>query len=179
MISASNNNQNKGKDNLPDETDKLLSDKYILAKEIRDLIKTLKNSKTTLCILEIEIDTRLKLKDQLEKYIKQINNLQKETSFPALNISELHELIEKYNSDQDFAKLPETIKINENDIIGSKQLLTDNILSLNLEIKNLREKTESINLADADAFIELDAMKALLKDIEEEISGHKYEGKRE
>ena len=73
MISASNNSQNKGTDNLQNETDKLLSDKYILAKEIRDLIKTINSSKTTLSILNIELKNKLEMKDQLEKEINKVD----------------------------------------------------------------------------------------------------------
>jgi len=73
MISASNNSQNKGTDNLQNETDKLLSDKYILAKEIRDLIKTINSSKTTLSILNIELKNKSEMKDQLEKDINKVD----------------------------------------------------------------------------------------------------------
>jgi len=73
MISASNNSQNKGTDNFQNETDKLLSDKYILAKEIRDLIKTINSSKTTLSILNIELKNKSEMKDQLEKDINKVD----------------------------------------------------------------------------------------------------------
>jgi hypothetical protein len=174
MTSASNNTQDKKTDNLQDETDKLLSDKYILAKEIRDLIKTIKDSKSILNSLYSEIRDKLELTDQLEKSINHIDEIQNESVLSTTKRSVLLKLIKKINSEQDITKLSETLPIDEKDIIRGKQLLTDKILTLNNEIKDLQGKTECINLADADAVAESDHMKAQLKEIEEELSGQKY-----
>jgi len=174
MIQASNIAPKNGIDNLQNETDKLLSDKYILAKDIRDLIRTIKDSKTLLNSLYNGIKNKLKLIDQLEMYIQQVNEKQNESGFSTTMTSAINELMEQFNSGSDLEKLPETLKPDESDIIRGKQLLTDNILILNHDIKGLLEQTESINLADADAAVELNHMKGLLKQIEEEITGHKY-----
>ena len=73
MLPSSPEPQNKETNNYLNVFDKLLSDKYILAKEIRDLIKTINSSKTTLSILNIELKNKLEMKDQLEKDINKVD----------------------------------------------------------------------------------------------------------
>ena len=83
MISASLKNQNNGIDNRLNESDKLLSDKYILAKDIRDLNRTLLDSTVKMNVHEDELKKMLKLKERFERYIQAFDEIQKESSFIA------------------------------------------------------------------------------------------------
>ena len=172
MNSASNKNQNKKIELLSDGLDKLLSDKYILAKDIRDLNKTLQESIETLIILDKEVKNKLNIKEQLEQYINQIDEIQTAFDFPASKKMMINELIEKFNSEQDLEKLLESIK-EKSDFIQIKQLMTENILTLTHKINNLQEKIECRNNVNSEVSAERDHMKLQLKNIEADIADYK------
>jgi len=172
MISASNKIQNKKIELLSTGLDKFLSDKYILAKDIRDLNKTLQESIDTLNALEDEVKNKLNFKEQLEQYINKIDEIQTAFDFPASKKMLVNELIEKFNSEQDLKKLLETIK-EKGDFTQVKQLLTEKRLTLTHEIKNLHEKIECRNNVNSEVSAERDHMKLQLKNIEEDIADFK------
>jgi len=173
MKSTSNNNQNKKTELLSNELDKLLSDKYILAKEIRDLNRTLQESVETLNNLEDEVKNRLSLKEQLEQCINQVNEIQTGTELPASINTLMNELIEKFNEEHVPGRLSETIKTEKSNYKQIKQLILENILALSDDINNLREKIECRDNVNSEVSAERDHMKFQLKNIEEEIADYK------
>jgi ATP-dependent Lon protease len=166
-------------DKLPNETDKLLSDKYILAKDIRDLNRTLLNAATEICALEDEVKKKLKLKDQLDLYYNAFDKTLKERNLLAsMNIASsdlsiIEELIERLKTEPYFQKLQETIEDEKNDFLHVKQILIENNYQLTDEIKIVGERIKDRNDAISNATIERDNLKAQMKDIIEEIVGHK------
>ena len=80
------------------ESDKLLSDKYILAKDIRDLNRTLQDSIDKMSVLEDEVKNRLKLKEQLEQYIHAFDKILKEPGFLASKNEVSTDLSEKLDN---------------------------------------------------------------------------------
>jgi len=173
MIQISNKNQNNKIELLSNGLDKLLSDKYILAKDIRDLNRTLQESNDTLNILEDKIKDKLDLKEQLEQYIKKGDAILTEPCLPASMELMIKELIEKFNLESELVKMVESIKKENGDFIRVKQLLIDNVLNLTHEINDLREKTDSRINVNSEVTAERDHMKLQLKNIEEEISDYK------
>ena len=173
MIQTSNKNQNKKIELLSNGLDKLLSDKYILAKDIRDLNRTLQESIDTLNILEDKIKDKLNLKEQLEQYIKKVDAILTEPGLPASMEMMIKELIEKFNSESKLVKMVESIEKEKGDFIQVKQLLIENVLTLTHEITDLREKAESRNNVNSEVTAERDHMKLQLKNIEEEIADYK------
>jgi len=173
MIQISNKNQNNKIELLSNGLDKLLSDKYILAKDIRDLNRTLQESNDTLNILEDKIKDKLDLKEQLEQYIKKVDAILTEPGLPASMEMMIKELIEKFNLESELVKMVESIKKENGDFIRVKQLLIDNVLNLTHEINDLREKTDSRINVNSEVTAERDHMKLQLKNIEEEIADYK------
>ena len=173
MKSTSNTNQNKKTELLSNELDKLLSDKYILAKDIRDLNRTLQESVETLNNLEDEVKNRLSLKEDLEQCINQANEIQTGTELPASKKTLMNELIEKFNDEHVTVKLHETRNTEKSDYDQIKQLMLENILALSDDIKSLREKIESRINVNSEVTAERDHMKLQLKNIEEEIADYK------
>lgn len=219
IISASLKTQNNGIDKRLNESDKLLSDKYILAKDIRDLNRTLQDSTDKLSVLEDKVNNRLKLKEQLEQYIHVFDKILKEHSFlesknealtdlsakrdnkieenniiieiidsqkQKLNdivksvtdkkgdsLYKINELIEKLNPESNLQELNETIKNEKSDFVRVKQLMIENNLQVTDKIRILREKIKNRNSANSDVQIERDNLKAQMRNIIEEIAGHK------
>ena len=173
MIQTSNKNQNKKIELLSNGLDKLLSDKYILAKDIRDLNRTLQESIDTLNILEDKIKDKLNLKEQLEQYINMGDEILTEPGLPVSMEMMIKELIEKFNSESKLVKMVESIEKEKGDFIQVKQLLIENVLTLTHEITDLREKAESRNNVNSEVTAERDHMKLQLKNIEEEIADYK------
>jgi len=173
MIQTSNKNQNKKIELLSNGLDKLLSDKYILAKDIRDLNRTLQESIDTLNILEDKIKDKLNLKEQLEQYINKGDEILTEPGLPVSMEMMIKELIEKFNSESKLVKMVESIEKEKGDFIQVKQLLIENVLTLTHEITDLREKAESRNNVNSEVTAERDHMKLQLKNIEEEIADYK------
>jgi chromosome segregation ATPase len=166
-------------DKLPNETDKLLSDKYILAKDIRDLNRTLLDAATEISVLEDEVKNKVKLKDQLDQYCNAFDESMKDPDLltsknkASTDLSIIKELIEKLNTEPYFQKLQENIEDEKNDFIQVKQILIDNIHQLKDEINIIGERIKDRNDAISNATIERDNLKAQMKDIIEEIVGHK------
>lgn len=168
MITTLFKTQNNGIDNHQNETDKLLSDKYILAKDIRDLNRTLQESTDTLSILNDEVKNRLKLKEQLEKYIHE-SVTDKTENFQ----HKIMELIEKLNAEHDHHELIESIMNEKSDSDRIKQLIILNNQQIADEIKILREKIMNRNNANSDVLVERDNMKLQMRSIIVEIAGYK------
>ena len=166
-------------DKLPHDTDKLLSDKYILAKDIRDLNKTLLNAVTEISDLEDEVKNKVKLKDQLEQYFNVFDKSLKNPDFltsvnkASTDLSFIEELIEKLNTEPFLQKLQENIEDEKNDFLQVKQLLIDNIHQLTDEIKIIGKRIKDRNDAISNVVIEKENLKAQMKDIIEEIVGYK------
>ena len=173
MIQTSDKNQNKKIELLSNGLDKLLSDKYILAKDIRDLNKTLQQSINTLRIQEDEVKDKLNFKEKLEQYINNITEIQTGPYLRELKKKMVNELVEKFNLKNDPLKLLETIKDENSDFIRIKQFMIEYALSLPQEITNLREKIENRNKVNSEVADERDHMKLQLKNIEEEIADYK------
>ena len=173
MIQTSNKNQNKKIELLSNGLDKLLSDKYILAKDIRDLNRTLQESIDTLNILEDKIKDKLNLKEQLEQYINKGDEILTEPGLPASMELLKKELFGKFNTESELVKMVESIEKEKGDFIQVKQLLIENVLTLTHEITDLREKAESRNNVNSEVTAERDHMKLQLKNIEEEIADYK------
>jgi predicted nucleic acid-binding Zn-ribbon protein len=168
MISAALKTQNNGTDNRLNESDKLLSDKYILAKDIRDLNRTLQDSTDRMNILEVEVKNKLKLKEQFEQYIHasftdKKGGLQHKTN----------EFIEKLNTEPDLHELNERIKNEKSESINVKQQMIDNNHQFTDEISILREKIKNRNNANSEVQAERDNMKAKMRNIIEEIACRK------
>ena len=219
MISASLKTQNKGIDMRLNESDKLLSDKYILAKDIRDLNRTLQDSSDKMNLLEDEVINKLKLIEQLEQYIHAFDKIQKESGLLEIKneastdllpksdnqieesnktieirgsqIQKLNDIVkyitkikggsqhkinvplEKLNTEPDLQELKETIKNKKTDFVSVKQLIIDNNHQLKDEIRILREAIKNRNNANLDALVERDNLKVQMRNIIEEIAGHK------
>ena len=69
MLPAELTSQHKESDPFTNESDLLLSNRYILNKEIKDLNKTLLDSTVKMSILENEVEKTLKLKTIVDSYI--------------------------------------------------------------------------------------------------------------
>jgi len=192
MLPSSPEPQNKETNNYLNVFDKLLSDKYILAKEIRDLNKTLQDSDNQLSELESEMKNKLILKEQLDKYINLIDEIEKEsgnvndsqidllrdveipeTDKNILFQHNIEELIEKFNSDHELHKSLKILKIEKSEFVQVKQLMINNIVTLTDEIMILQEKIVNRNNANSEVRIESDGLKVQLKNIEEEIARFK------
>jgi len=192
MLPSSPEPQNKETNNYLNVFDKLLSDKYILAKEIRDLNKTLQDSDNQLSELESEMKNKLILKEQLDKYINLIDEIEKEsgnvndsqidllrdveipeTDKNILFQHNIEELIEKFNSNHELHKSLKILKIEKSEFVQVKQLMINNIVTLTDEIMILQEKIVNRNNANSEVRIESDGLKVQLKNIEEEIARFK------
>lgn len=171
MSKSSKKVQNPGMDKLPketDNTDKLLSDKYILAKDIRDLNKTLKDSVDRMRLLEEELKNKLKLKEKLELYTLALDEIMKEpTSKNKASI------VEKWIADSDLIDIQESLRNIGKDSDRIKLLLIDNSRTLTDEINLLEEKINDRKNVHSDALVERDHLKAQMKEILEEFAGHK------
>jgi chromosome segregation ATPase len=168
IISASIKTQHNITDKRLNESDKLLSDKYILAKDIRDLNRSLQESTDTLSKLDDEVKNRLKLKEQLEQYIH-ASATDKTGSFQ----HKIYELIEILNTEPEFRELKENIMNEKSDFVNVKQLMIDNTQQLTDKIKILREKIANRNNANSDVLVERDNMKVQMRNIIVEIAGYK------
>ena len=166
-------------DKLPNETDKLLSDKYILAKDIRDLNRTLQMAAVEISNLEDEVKNKVKLKDRLYQYCTDFDEVLKERVVLASmhkassDFSFIEELIERLNTEPYFQQLQEVIEIEKNDYTRVKQILIENKHQLTDEIKFAGERIKSRYEAISNATMERDNLKVQMKDIIEEIAGHK------
>jgi predicted nucleic acid-binding Zn-ribbon protein len=178
MSALSTKNQDYGMDKQPNESDKLLSDKYILAKEIRDLNRTLKDSVDRMKSLEEELKNKLKLKEKLEQYTIAFDEILKETVktiTPEKNDFEykLNQLIEKLTADTDLDDIKILIKDKEKNVDRIKHQLIDNTCNLTNEITHLEKKIDDRKNVHSDALVERDLLKAQMKEILEEFAGHK------
>lgn len=168
MISASLKIQNNGIDKRLNESDKLLSDKYILAKDIRDLNRTLQDSTVKMKVLEVEVKKRLKLKEQLEQFI-QASVTDKTGDFQhTINV-----LVERLNTEPEFQELKGTIMNEKSDSIMLKQQMIDISHQLTDKIKILQKRIINRNIANSDVLVERDNLKAQMRNIIEEIACHK------
>jgi hypothetical protein len=168
MISASLKIQNNGIDKRLNESDKLLSDKYILAKDIRDLNRTLQDSTVKMKVLEVEVKNRLKLKEQLEQFI-QASVTDKTGDFQhTINV-----LVERLNTEPEFQELKGTIMNEKSDSIMLKQQMIDISHQLTDKIKILQKRIINRNIANSDVLVERDNLKAQMRNIIEEIACHK------
>ena len=173
MISKSNNTQKKEIDILSNEFDKLLSDKYILAKEIRDLNKSIQDSQNIMIELEVELKDKSQLKELLEQVINQVYENKNEPCLPASKYIALNIIIEKYNSDPALQKLQKSLQTDQFEFIEGNQLIKEITLALTDEVRILHEKTEAITNAITDVEVEKETLKMHLKNIEDEIASLK------
>ena len=129
MISATLKTQKNGINKLLNESDKLLSDKYILAKDIRDLNRTLQDSDDKMNSLEVEVKNRLKQKEQLEQYIHAFDKILKEPCFLTSRNEVSTDLSAKHDTEiEDYNK-----PIEKKDSLNQK---------LNDKIKSVTDKKE-------------------------------------
>jgi hypothetical protein len=77
------------------------------------------------------------------------------------------------NTEPDLQELKETIKNKKTDFVSVKQLIIDNNHQLKDEIRILREAIKNRNNANSDALVERDNLKVQMRNIIEEIAGHK------
>lgn len=160
--------ENKESDTFLNESDLLLADRYILAKEIKDLNKTLLDSKAKMNVLEDEVKNKLKLKAQLDTYQLAL--------VPDANAGTQNvriALLEECNQEPDFRELLESIKKESRDFNRIKQLLIDLSDKFAAEIEILLEKIKLRNEADSEVCLQRDNLTARINAIVEEISNHK------
>ena len=177
MLPAELTSQHKESDPFTNESDLLLSNRYILNKEIKDLNKTLLDSTVKMSILENEVEKTLKLKTIVDSYILAFDEIEREPGIlsdldNALQ-NKITELIEKLNNEPDLHDLLVALKKEERDFIRVKQLLIDNCQKCTTELSILREKIALRNEADSDVYAQRDSLETLLKTIQEEIAGLK------
>jgi len=177
MLPAELTSQHKESDPFTNESDLLLSNRYILNKEIKDLNKTLLDSTVKMSILENEVEKTLKLKTIVDSYILAFDEIEREPGIlsdldNALQ-NKITELIEKLNNEPDLHDLLVALKKEERDFIRVKQLLIDNCQKCTTELSILREKIALRNEADSDVYAQRESLETLLKTIQEEIAGLK------
>jgi len=177
MLPAELTSQRKESDPFTNESDLLLSNRYILNKEIKDLNKTLLDSTVKMSILENEVEKTLKLKTIVDSYILAFDEIEREPGIlsdldNALQ-NKITELIEKLNNEPDLHDLLVALKKEERDFIRVKQLLIDNCQKCTTELSILREKIALRNEADSDVYAQRESLETLLKTIQEEIAGLK------
>ena len=125
-------------DKLPNESDKLLSDKYILAKDIRDLNKTLNDSIARMKILEEEVKNKLKLKEKLEQYTKALNEIMQESGIDVtMNIT-----LTEMPANEDKQRKAGNKTTNESDL--QIQLINDALNSDNRENEAIKFKLNEL-----------------------------------
>ena len=154
-----------GIDQLPNESDQLLSDRYILQKEIKALSKTLQDSTDILNALECDLKNKLILKAQLDTIIDSFEEIQKVPGLVATTNNLLTVWVDNLKSNSDLQELTKTLKIEINDFSTIKQLLMDNDQLLVNEIKRLMEKIENRNMANSEVSVEADHLKVQLEGI--------------
>ena len=154
-----------GIDQLPNESDQLLSDRYILQKEIKALSKTLQDSTDTLNALECDLKNKLILKVQLDTIIDSFEEIQNAPGLVATTNNLLTEWVDNLKLNSDLQELTKTLKIEINDFSTIKQLLMDNDQLLVNEIKRLMEKIENRNMANSEVSVEADHLKVQLEGI--------------
>ena len=177
MLPAELTSQHKESDPFTNESDLLLSNRYILNKEIKDLNKTLLDSTVKMSILENEVEKTLKLKTIVDSYILAFDEIEREPGIlsdldNALQ-NKISELIEKLNTEPDLHDLLVALKKEERDFIRVKQLLIDYCQKCTTELSILREKIALRNEADSDVYAQRESLETLLKTIQEEIAGLK------
>jgi len=177
MLPAELTSQHKENDPFTNESDLLLSNRYILNKEIKDLNKTLLDSTVKMSILENEVEKTVKLKTIVDSYILAFDDIEREPGgLPYLEKAlqnKITELIGKLNNEPDLQDLLLALKKVERDFIRVKQLLIDNCQKCTTELSILREKIALRNEADSDVYAQRDSLETLLKTIQEEIAGLK------
>jgi len=154
-----------GIDQLPNESDQLLSDRYILQKEIKALSKTLQDSTDILNALECDLKNKLILKAQLDTIIDSFEEIQKVPGLVATTNNLLTVWVDNLKANSDLQELTKTLKIEINDFSTIKQLLMDNDQLLVNEIKRLMEKIENRNMANSEVSVEADHLKVQLEGI--------------
>jgi len=154
-----------GIDQLPNESDQLLSDRYILQKEIKALSKTLQDSTDILNALECDLKNKLILKAQLDTIIDSFEEIQKLPGLVATTNNLLTVWVDNLKANSDLQELTKTLKIEINDFSTIKQLLMDNDQLLVNEIKRLMEKIENRNMANSEVSVEADHLKVQLEGI--------------
>jgi len=154
-----------GIDHLPNESDQLLSDRYILQKEIKALSKTLQDSTDILNALECDLKNKLILKAQLDTIIDSFEEIQKVPGLVATTNNLLTVWVDNLKANSDLQELTKTLKIEINDFSTIKQLLMDNDQLLVNEIKRLMEKIENRNMANSEVSVEADHLKVQLEGI--------------
>ena len=177
MLPAELTSQHKESDPFTNESDLLLSNRYILNKEIKDLNKTLLDSTVKMSIIENEVEKTLKLKTIVDSYILAFDEIEKEPGIlPSMDKAlqnKITELIGKLNNEPDLQDLLVAIKKEERDFIRVKQLLIDKNQKSTSEISILSGKIALRNEADSDVYAQRNSLEALLKTIQEEIAGLK------
>ena len=154
-----------GIDHLPNESDQLLSDRYILQKEIKALSKTLQDSTDILNALECDLKNKLILKVQLDTIIDSFEEIQKVPGLVATTNNLLTVWVDNLKSNSDLQELTKTLKIEINDFSAIKQLLMDNDQLLVNEIKGLMKTIENRNMANSEVSVEADNLKVQLEGI--------------
>ena len=177
MLQEELNSQHKESDKLSNESDLLLSNRYIVTKEIKDLNKTLLDSTAKMSELENKVKKTLKLKTIVDSYILAFEKIEKEPGgLPYMDKAlqnKITELIEKSSNEPDLQDLLEILRKEEGDLIRVKQLLIDKSQKSISEISILRERIANRKEADSDVIAERESLEALLKTIQEEIAGLK------
>jgi hypothetical protein len=92
MLPAELKPQHAENDKRSNESDLLLSNRYILTKEIKDLNKALLDSNTTMRVLENDVKNLLKLKTISDSYILAFDEIEKEPGLLPLMDNALHDL---------------------------------------------------------------------------------------
>ena len=154
-----------GIDQLPNESDQLLSDRYILQKEIKALSKTLQDSTDILNALECDLKNKLILKAQLDTIIDSFEEIQKVPGLVATTNNLLTVWVDNLKANSDLQELTKTLKIEINDFSTIKQLLMDNDQLLVNEIKGLMKTIENRNMANSEVSVEADHLKVQLEGI--------------
>ena len=154
-----------GIDQLPNESDQLLSDRYILQKEIKALSKTLQDSTDILNALECDLKNKLILKAQLDTIIDSFEEIQKLPGLVATTNNLLTVWVDNLKANSDLQELTKTLKIEINDFSTIKQLLMDNDQLLVNEIKGLMKTIENRNMANSEVSVEADHLKVQLEGI--------------
>jgi len=154
-----------GIDQLPNESDQLLSDRYILQKEIKALSKTLQDSTDILNALECDLKNKLILKAQLDTIIDSFEEIQKVPGLVATTNNLLTVWVDNLKANSDLQELTKTLKIEINDFSTIKQLLMDNDQLLVNEIKGLLKTIENRYMANSEVSVEADHLKVQLEGI--------------
>ena len=178
MFPAELTSQDKESDTFSNESDLLLSNRYIVNKEIKDLNKTLLDSTAKMSVLEDEVKNTLKLKTIVDSYNLVFDEIEKEPGkLPDMDKAlqnKITGLIEKINNEPDFHDLLEALKNEERDSIRVKQLLIDKSQKYTAELNMLLKKIELRNETDSDVIAERESLNAQLKIIQEEIANLKH-----